>query len=70
MLKEYPVGMPIHIVISLPITYFGMIKARVTVDKEIQWPFLMYNDPDKGLIQPVGSWVGWFTSEELIYAIG
>lgn len=70
MLNDFPVGMPTHIILNNDTNdiskYYGMLKVQVTVSDDIQWPFLMYND--KGLIQPVGTWIGWFTSIELDYA--
>lgn len=74
MLKNMPIGMPERITYVEPLkpdknlnNLYGMVKAKVTVPTDLKWPFLMYRTENTN-IQPVGTWTGWFTTEELKYA--
>jgi hypothetical protein len=62
MLGNFPTGMPEHIIYPSHTTdisgVFGMVRVKVTVSKDIKRPFLLYRHPSKGLILPVGTWVG------------
>jgi uncharacterized protein YprB with RNaseH-like and TPR domain len=72
MLKPLPVGQPVHSLNKNLNELFGYVKATVTTPPNLQVPILPYKmktSDGHRLIHPVGTWTGWYFSEELKYAV-
>lgn len=48
--------------------FFGFLEVEVTSTNSYM-PFLVKQDPIKGLVSPIGTWVGVYFSEEISYAM-
>lgn len=66
MLNDMPVGRPTFIsnVESLS-DFFGFCRCTVKAPKDLKIPVLPYKVEGGGNINPLGTWKGWYFSEEL-----
>jgi len=69
MKNPMPVGSPIYTTENDLFNLFGFFKAEITTPKYLNIPILPYRNDDGLLINPLGSWVGWYFSEELKVAV-
>lgn len=49
-------------------SFFGFLEVEV-ISTNAYMPFLVKQDPIKGLVSPIGTWVGVYFSEEIRYAM-
>lgn len=70
-LYEYPIGTPKfvqgHVDLMDPAT-FGFLRVKVTSPKDLQLP-LLQTKIDGRTVSPLGTWTGWYFSEELKLAL-
>ena len=68
MTQDMPIDNPILIKGSIDLDkFFGFIYVKVNSPNDQKIPFLPHHSNDS-LIVPLGSWEGWYFSEELKYA--
>lgn len=69
MLSDMPIGLPYKISGKVEIneSSFGFFYVNVTAPKGLNIPFLPYKT-DEFTISPLGSWNGWYFSEEIKHA--
>lgn len=70
-LYEYPIGTPKfvqgHVDLMDPAT-FGFLRVKVTSPKDLQLP-LLQTKIDGRTVAPLGTWTGWYFTEELKLAL-
>lgn len=73
MLQDMPVGEPTFSLVKDLSKIFGFVKVKVTSPANIYIPVLPCRVKSKGgdykLLFPVGSWTGWYFSEEVKLAV-
>lgn len=68
MTKDMPVGPARYVKGTIDQeNFFGFVLVRVTAPSNMDIPFLVVRD-GKRVLSPLGTWVGWYFSEELKYA--
>nr|BBH42976.1 DNA polymerase [Marophrys sp. SRT127] len=69
MLNDMPVGIPVYCSKpNLEDGFFGFVQAHITAPKDLKVPFLQAVVNNR-TINPLGSWSGWYFSEELKLAV-
>src|SRR3978361_245725 len=66
----FPTGEAIEFIGSLDLDkIFGIVRCKVTSPSDLYVPILLTQTVDGRVIAPVGSWTGWYVSEELKFAV-
>jgi hypothetical protein len=69
MLRDMPIGQPRVIRGDIKLDeFFGFLYVEIQTPENMKIPYLTYRINTNNILSPLGSWKGWYFSEELKYA--